>query len=426
MVPKISIIVPIYKTEKYIARCLESLVNQTFRDIEIICINDGSPDNSPAICEEYAKKDDRIIILSQTNQGLSAARNTGLLHARGKYIQFCDSDDFFDLTMCEKMYNIISTTNADIAVSDVNVVYDGISFWGDESYFRVPFRGISTITDATFKQINVFAWNKIYKKDLLDKFNITFPYGLYYEDAGFLFKYLMVSKTICCINDPLYNYICRADSIMEETCNNRPDYAIDHIYVIQDVACFLEIHGFNKKHVQAFIWMVLAYTGLSCIYGGEKVYSKAFETGSTMLKNIDFNSLMTETHNRDDVLRLYALKKCNTDMYFSVDRYNKEHERIKNEYELTKEENQKLWEQLNDLLKTQAQIFDKRFQDGLFIPTLRSYVLFPWYIYRIFCMVYNNTPPKCNIRLIFKAYLFFPYYVLKIYFTLLMRSNSDV
>jgi glycosyltransferase involved in cell wall biosynthesis len=389
--PAISIIVPVYKTEKYIARCLESLINQTFKDIEIICVNDGSPDKAPVICEEYAQKDDRIIILSQTNQGLSSARNTGLLHARGKYIQFCDSDDFFDLTMCEKMYDIISSTEVDIVVTDVNIVYEDLAMNCDENYFRIPFQGISQITNETFKQINVFAWNKIYRKDLIDRFTISFPQGLYYEDVSFVFKYLMVSKTIYCLRNPLYNYICRLDSIMGKTRYTKPDFAIDHIYVIRDIANFMEKNAFHKKFEQVFVWMVLTYMSYACIHGNEKVYTKAFETGSALLQNVDFNAIMAGNYNQDDVLMLYALKKNNPNMFFAL-----------------------------DIFKPVIQ----RTKGTLFIPTLQSCILFPWYIYNIFCMVCNNPIPRRNIKVLSKAYFFFPYYVLKTYLTLAMRKQK--
>ena len=388
-IPIISIIVPIYKTEKYISRCLESLINQTFRNIEIICINDGSPDKAMNICEDYAKKDRRIITLSQTNQGLSAARNIGLLYARGKYIQFCDSDDYYALTMCEKMLNVISLTDVDVVVASVNVIKDSSDFLRAND-FKVPFKGMLTITDATFKQINVFAWNKIFKKELIDRFDIVFPCGRHYEDAGFLFKYLTIAKTIYCIDEQLYNYVYqRHGSIMEQTRNSKPDYAIDHIYVIQDVAVFLNTHGLQKRYEQAFIWMVLTYTGLACMYGGEKVYKTAFEIGSQLLRNIDFNPLMSKNYSRDDIFRLYSLKKGDSEMYFWLEKHNRK--------------------------------FDGQSKKSVYITALCSCVFFPWYIYKIFCVVYNNQLPQRNIDVLFKAYLFFPYYVLKIYLAIVIR-----
>ena len=113
---KISIIVPVYNVEKYLERCLDSLINQTLKDIEIICINDGSTDNSSEILKEYAKKDSRIIIINQNNQGISVARNNGMNKAKGKYIGFVDSDDWVDLDFFEKLYKAAEKHNAQIAV----------------------------------------------------------------------------------------------------------------------------------------------------------------------------------------------------------------------------------------------------------------------------------------------------------------------
>jgi len=393
--PKISVIVPVYKTEKYTARCLESLVNQTFRDIEIICVYDSFTDRSHPILQDYKQRDNRIILLSQTNQGLAAARNAGLLQARGTYIQFCDSDDYFDPQMCERMYKAISKGTVDIAVCGVRLISEGVPFWTDKNYLNLPFRGIAAVTDITFKKINVFSWNKIFKKSIIERFNITFPYGLQYEDAGFLFKYLTVSEAVCCIDDLLYNYVCHHDSAMHKIVGGESECAIDHIYVICDVVAFLDVHGFQKKYEQAFIWMILTYTSLACIQGGEKVYKTAFEAGAALLKSIDFNPLMAGgSYAQEDILRIHALKKGDSDMYFWLEKQDKE----------------------------QAQI-NKRFKENLFILVLRSCLLFPWYIYKIFNMVYNNPIPELKLRLIVKAYLFFPYYVLKVYLSMLIRKG---
>ncbi|GHV79697.1 glycosyl transferase [Spirochaetia bacterium] len=316
--PIISIIVPIYKTEHYIARCLDSLISQTFSNIEIICVNDGSPDNALAICEDYAKREKRISVFSQTNQGPSAARNTGLLHAQGEYIQFCDSDDYYDITMCEKMYNAIITSKADICVSGINIFYDNMPAFANEHYYQAPFHGIRLIDYEVFTQTNVFVWNKIYKKSLIDKYSITFPYGLHYEDACFLFKYLMISKKIYFISDLLYTYIIRPDSIMGSTRFTKPAYAIDHIYIIQDVAYFMAENGLEKKFEHTFIWMTLLYVHLSCWYGPDVIYEKTFEAGAALLNNIDFNAILCGNYSMDDVIRLYALKKKDSKMYFSA------------------------------------------------------------------------------------------------------------
>ncbi len=116
--PKVSIIIPVYNVEKYLQRCLDSVVNQTLKDIEIICVNDGSTDNSAIILEEFSKKDERIKIVNQKNGGLSRARNTGLEHSNGDYIGFLDSDDWIDLDYYEKLHDAAERNNCDIAFAD--------------------------------------------------------------------------------------------------------------------------------------------------------------------------------------------------------------------------------------------------------------------------------------------------------------------
>ena len=117
--PKVSIIVPVYNVEKYLSKCLDSIVNQTLKDIEIICINDGSVDNSQSVLEAYAKKDTRIKVINQENLGLSCARNKGIDIAQGEYIGFVDSDDWIDLEFYEELYNNAINTQSDIAASSI-------------------------------------------------------------------------------------------------------------------------------------------------------------------------------------------------------------------------------------------------------------------------------------------------------------------
>ena len=116
--PKVSIVVPIYNVEKYLEQCIDSIINQTLKEIEIILVDDGSPDNCPQICDDYVKKDSRIKVVHKTNGGLSSARNAGIEIATGDYIGFVDSDDYIELDMYEKMYNIAIENNVDFVMSD--------------------------------------------------------------------------------------------------------------------------------------------------------------------------------------------------------------------------------------------------------------------------------------------------------------------
>ena len=116
--PKISIIVPVYKTETYLRQCIDSLINQTFQDIEIILVDDGSPDNSPAICDEYAAKDQRIKVIHKQNAGVSEARNSGIDAAKGDFLMFVDSDDWMEIDGCDILYNEYLQTGADTVIGD--------------------------------------------------------------------------------------------------------------------------------------------------------------------------------------------------------------------------------------------------------------------------------------------------------------------
>jgi glycosyltransferase involved in cell wall biosynthesis len=424
-IPIISVIVPIYKTEKYVSSCLESLINQTLQNIEIICVNDGSPDNSLIICEKYAQNDPRIIIISQTNQGLSAARNTGLSYARGEYIQFCDSDDYFMPTMCEKMYTVISSMDVDMAMSGIDLVYEDMPPWSDENWFSVPFRGISTINDDLFKTINVYAWNKIFKREFIVKYNIKFPYGLHYEDAAFLFKYLMISRSIYCIDLPLYNYVRRSNSIMSATMNEKSDYAIDHIYVINDIAHFMELNGLFARFERVFIWMILSYIRLCCLYGGETIFKKAFTAGVKLMRQIDLNTVLFKDHGTDDVIRLYALKTNDYNLYASVKRQNEKFEdSVKKNQNLTFKFNKVAIE--SDGLIGMRTPTPNKSSCGYSLPQkVLACLFFPWYIYKMFCSICQNIlPVRCMHNLV-KAYIFCPYYTLKIYLHLLIRRENE-
>ncbi|MBR6127579.1 glycosyltransferase family 2 protein [bacterium] len=217
---KISIIIPIYNVEKYLSQCLESAVNQTFKDIEIICINDCSTDSSLQILEEFASKDSRIkIINNPQNVGWSTSERKGLAAAGGKYIMFIDSDDWLEPNACETAYNQIEKTKDDL-------VYFGFKFYyeTDDNYkidetrlkpFKTKFKEGESFS---YKDLNApfmhygEIWYKIYSHDFLKKNNITMPYGLWFAgDLPFNAKIITHANTISYINTPLYNYRMRSD-----------------------------------------------------------------------------------------------------------------------------------------------------------------------------------------------------------------------
>lgn len=192
--PKISVIVPVYNSEKYLPRCLDSIVNQTLKDIEIICVDDGSTDNSSKILQQYAARDKRIKFISQENQGLSITRNNGMALARGQYLSFTDSDDWITADMYAKLYAEAERTNADIVQCGYYKYNDKI----EKEVLESPLisNDFCTVLDNIKK---CYAWNKIWKKEFLQHNNLFFYPKIFYEDL------LFNIQALCC--RPLWAFI---------------------------------------------------------------------------------------------------------------------------------------------------------------------------------------------------------------------------
>lgn len=214
---KISVIVPVYKVEEFLPQCLDSILAQTLTEMEIICVNDGSPDNSLKILEEYAKKDDRIVIINQKNGGLSSARNTGIKSATGEYIGFVDSDDWIEPDFYHNLYQAAKEHNADIV---------GTGFYSVKnnkkkiSYFVTETKTALTPEDKfkIFKMPkNNFVWNKIYKKDMICSQDLFFPIGMNYEDIIWSSQVMELSQKAVMIPSVGYNYRYNICSIVHTT-----------------------------------------------------------------------------------------------------------------------------------------------------------------------------------------------------------------
>ncbi len=208
---KVSIIVPVYNIEKYLCQCLESLVNQTLNEIEIICVNDGSTDGSSAILDEYASKDDRIKIINKENAGLGAARNTGMLEVKGEYIGFVDSDDYVDTTMYEKLYNNAKNYDSDMVMCTIGVINGDNDETKSKSYYDLECldekfnEGYFNYKDTNctlFLAVN--AYNKIYKSDYIRRIEAKFPEGLIFEDNPFFYQTYLNADKISLVREPLY------------------------------------------------------------------------------------------------------------------------------------------------------------------------------------------------------------------------------
>lgn len=213
----ISIIVPIYKVEKYLRKCIDSILAQTYANIEVILVDDGSPDRCGAIADEYAAKDSRVRVIHKENGGLSSARNAGVDIAKGEYIGFVDSDDYIHPVMYEKLYTAVKTSASDMAVCDYVCVHEDGTLCGHQYFFgRIP-TGILTREEAfTGSQfiLSPTAWNKLYRKALLQA--VRFPEGKVHEDEFTAHHFYGQCNKIACMQDVLYYCVEREGSITSQ------------------------------------------------------------------------------------------------------------------------------------------------------------------------------------------------------------------
>ncbi len=236
---EISIIIPAYNAEKYLPRTLEALLAQTFKNWEALVVDNNSQDSTGKIIKEYTKKDNRIKYLFEEQPGPATARNLGLKNAQGKYIMFCDSDDWYEPNMCEIMYNNISQNDVDIICCNTRVLVEkNLKRIDTPLYYQNNFTGICQINNQLILKTNVVLWNKIFKKSIIDKYNINFPNGHKSDDDCFYLKYMSVSSRIMFENKKLYNYIQRSDSIMGMYMQNLQQNLEDVLYVTKDYVDF--------------------------------------------------------------------------------------------------------------------------------------------------------------------------------------------
>lgn len=250
----ISIIIPVYKVEKYLEKCIQSVINQTYENLQIILVDDGSPDNCGKICDEYAKKDHRIEVIHKSNGGLSDARNKGLEIAKGEYIGFVDSDDYIEADMYEVLYNLLKQYNADVGicnfytVSQCKIAIKNVDS-GIKEYTRIEILKEILLDN----NIQSYAWNKLYKKDLFDE--IKYPVGKKYEDIGTTFYLLEKCNKVVVTGKPEYYYINRQDSIV----NNVTETTItDYIELIMQRYDYIEenikeLSNYNKNYLKRIL-----------------------------------------------------------------------------------------------------------------------------------------------------------------------------
>lgn len=242
----LSIIVPVYNVEKYLHSCIESILNQTFNNYELILINDGSTDSSSNICSQYASKDSRIIVVNQNNQGLSAARNSGLHIAKGKYVSFVDSDDIIHKDMYSIMIPIMEKYDLDILKSDFHRFDTSVNMQECKKDYVVSFftrekafDNFINISYSSQKAIKTCVWDGIYKRETIKE--IKFPIGYIYEDGYFTADALYCSTKIAHINREFYYYRVTPNSIMAKGLTEQALKSIDDWKYIHSLVASLSV-----------------------------------------------------------------------------------------------------------------------------------------------------------------------------------------
>ena len=266
MKPLVSVIIPVYKVEPYFRRCLDSVINQTYTNLEIILVDDGSPDNCPQICDEYALKDRRIVVIHKENGGLSDARNAGLNICKGDYITFVDSDDWVDLQYIEELFRLLTESDSDIAIGE-NFQTNNIQSrpcYVINSFVYTSKEALVHLFENTHAAF-IISCGKLYKKELFSK--LRFPVGKYHEDEYTTYILFYHSKQIAYTSQVLYYYYQRSDSI---TGSRHP----------WDVLSFLEqrylfFKGQNEKDLLPLLIVPLCWQLLCAYWFESKKTSKS-------------------------------------------------------------------------------------------------------------------------------------------------------
>lgn len=313
----LSLIVPVYNVEKYLGNCIESILNQTYKNFEVILVNDGSLDSSGKICEYYAANDKRIKVINKSNGGLSSARNIGIEKANGKYFIFIDSDDSIHPQMCEIMYNIIEKYAADIVASNFicdidhkNSLYKVID--------KVDLYQLTNV-DTLRWLLNEFgfpamAWGKIYKRELFSE--LRYKEGMLYEDLDLIYKVLDISKKVIFIDEQLSFYRINNESISRSKFNAKK--LIDRNNISNELIKFVsDKHNNLMDNVFAYSYMIKIYILSDCVR--DKVFNKEFFDLCNDVR-VNWNKMKKNIYYRKSYKIRHFIIKNNIYMYIVLEK----------------------------------------------------------------------------------------------------------
>ena len=301
---KLSVIVPVYKVEPYIHKCVDSILGQTYTNLEVILVDDGSPDNCGKICDEYAAKDKRVKVIHKKNGGLSDARNAGIDISTGDIIGFIDSDDYIEARMYQEMIDYMEHNNLDIVCADTNQVKGNkIKFKPryKKNYVWSKQEALSEILNGNLDNA---AWNKIYKREIIG--NTRFQQGRVYEDVATIYKFIYNADKVGYLSKPYYYYVKRKGSIVTSgfNCKSRYDCFVGYIERLN----FAEKHKLSCVEACRKQALETALATLTAFYANnENIDSDRYKKVNDFIKmQLDKKNHLRKKH---EVL-LWSFKNC--------------------------------------------------------------------------------------------------------------------
>ena len=321
----ISVIVPVYNVEKYLEKCVKSIIGQTYKNLEIILVDDGSTDSSGKMCDEISKTDDRIKVIHKKNGGLSDARNAALKIAKGDYFGFVDSDDYIANDMFETLCNLLEKNNSDISIVSYYEIYNDKLIGVRDSKDLINFNKLDAMKELLMdSRIQSYAWNKLFKRDLFN--GLEFPTGKNFEDIATTLLLFEKANKVTLLEEPKYYYLRRDDSIVG--VRNYKTY-MDYLEVIYDKYLYLkdkypEIEIYNAyNYLINMIWVysIISAFDLDTVFEKYKENYKLLEEilkeyGEKLISMLDtynkaiFYMLMLDVDaSREPVKTLYKVYK---------------------------------------------------------------------------------------------------------------------
>lgn len=263
--PRISVIIPVYNTEKYVEASLRSVMNQTYRNLKIICVNDGSTDGSLEILNRLAAQDDRVIVLNKENGGQGETRNLGIEYADSEWLSFIDSDDTLEPDTYEKISAVFDAHPDMIHFGIKMVTEDGGEVdTKDVKYYNIRYEGLHNLTDSMMLHVDGSVSNKLFRRSILKKYNIHFE-KILYEDYQFSMQYMSVIRTVYYFKDKFYHYLRRSGSTMTNTFK-LSDRSIDHLRAFDYLCRFIHRNGMQEEYRRLLSKSFMSYYTLAIRY----------------------------------------------------------------------------------------------------------------------------------------------------------------